>query len=519
MSTVAEFIASLGLEPDEESFHRGDKLLEGIKKGLEILGVVEGARAIKEMIGSTVELGASLVDTSQKVGIGVESLQFFGYVASKNGSSMEGFTDAVKHLSKNIDEARQNGGNAAQAFSRLGIDVSSAAFKHMDLDQQMELVAKRLSMLPDGITKTALAMEIMGRSGADQIATFNDLGKNADELHKTFEEFGGGLSHEQAEQLKGFDDQVKTAKMGLGQFKDQIIAAVVPALGGLVDSFMEWMRANKEAIKEVSERVAEFAVQVIHGFAAVGGAIAKAIAWLEDHKNIAIAALLGLGAAIAAFAVQAAIEWAIAFWPLTLVAGVIAVTSLAIKKLLEWFAGGPISWSKMYAELKQGLVDIEDWFLSIPSKIKGAFDAAWQGIKDAAKAAFEAILNLPVLKQLIQIYEFFTKKQTAKEKEEYEEFKKNLPQNQIAGAVSNTVDNAKSIASGVVDGIGSFLDPSRSMQKAQNSAPISNTISINVTGVGDMDADQLSQKIKDHVTDAIEETHRSALSALTGGQR
>ncbi len=78
---------------------------------------------------------------------------------------MEVLTDAVKHLSKNIDEARQNAQSCCAAFSRLSIDVSSAAFKHMDLDQQMELVAKRLSMLPDGITKTALAMEIMGPLG------------------------------------------------------------------------------------------------------------------------------------------------------------------------------------------------------------------------------------------------------------------------------------------------------------------------------------------------------------------
>lgn len=519
MSVVAEFAAMLGLEPDEKSFEHGEKLLEGIKKGLEVLGVIEAVHEVREFIGSTVELGASLVDTSQKVGIGVESLQFFGYVATKNGSSAEGFSDAVKHLSKNIDEARQKGGETGAAFTRLGIDVNGAAFKHMNLDEQMELVAKRLSALPDGIAKTSISMQIMGRSGADLIPTMNDLGKHAGELHAAFDEMGGGLKQEQAEALKEFDDKTKTARLGLGMLKDQIVTAIVPALSDLVDSFMSWMRANRDAINEVAAKVADFAVMVVHGFGTVGAELAKAVAWFAKHKDLTIAILIGLGAAIGAFAVEAAVQWALAFWPLIAVAGIVAAVALAVKKLMEWFAGGPITWSKMYSELKQGLKDIEEWFLDIPDKIASAFDRAWEAIKGAAKKAFEWIVNLPVIKQLIEVYDYFAHPAS---KAQIDEMRKQMPGYEIAKAAGGAIDTAGSAISGAWNKVkGLTTQDIFAPQSAQQSAPIVSSPEINITihNAQDMNSDELSQKIKDHVTDALEESHRGAFAALTGGVR
>lgn len=407
-SIVGDFAARLGLVPDEASWAKGDKLLAGIKMGLEALGAYELIHGAKEMIGSVVELGSTLNDTAQKTGISVEGLQFYGYVAKQNSSSIEELTQSSDKLSKSMaDSAKTGSGPAVDGLELLHLSFSK--INAMSPDQRIQAIATALAKMPDGAKKTAIAMDLFGRSGAALIPTLNDLGANGDALKKKFEDLGGGMSTQQAAQLDEFGDNIDSAKYSLTALKNTIVIAMLPALKSMLASFQEWIATNKATIAATVEGITTLMGYVFEAIGTIARGFAQSVAWLQEHTDVMYALLTGLGAAIAAFAVQAAIEWAIAFFPFVAIVGVIALVTLGLKKLFDYFTGGTSSWSEFLEEIRNQFVELGDFIWSIPDKIESAFGRAWSAIKAGAKAAFEWIINLPVIKQLIAVYNYFTK--------------------------------------------------------------------------------------------------------------
>lgn len=383
---VAEFFASLGLFVNEKSFAAGEKALGGVRSGVLKLGAAIGGalgvHALEEMVLGTVDLGGQLNDTSQKVGIAADQLQFYGYVAKLNSGSMEGLARTVQFLARNLDEAQKGTGEAADGLKALGISVNDPKFKNLTVDQKFEAIAKKLAAMPDGAKKTAIAMQVFGRAGAELIPTLNDLGKNADKLHEDFEAFGGALTNEQVGQLDDFGDSIDRMKVQLGQLKNQAVVAVLPLLQDALQSFTEWVKENKETIMGGLRAAIYAVVEVLK-------ILGETFMFLAKHKDFA-EALAIIGAAMYAWfnPIQALIVALIAiihYWP-----------QIARAARSAW------------QSVKNAIAEAWDWIKSIPIRIAGAFLRAWESIKSAAKAAFEWILNLPVIKQLVQLYKYFT---------------------------------------------------------------------------------------------------------------
>ena len=506
MTVVAELFAKLGLLPDHESWEKGDRLVEGIKASIEGLISREAVRGLKEMVMGVVDLGSQLNDTAQKTGQSVEGLQFYGFVAKLNSGSAEEMSFAVAHLSRNLAEAAKGTGGAADSLKKLGIAVNGKDFKNADVDTKVRKIAEAMAKLPDGTEKTAIAMGLFGRSGAQLIPTLNDLGKNGDELKSKFEALGGGLTKEQTVALDDFGDEVDMAKFSLGALKNQIVTGMLPALKSMLDSFMAWVTGNKEGIKEAAAAVAEAMGYVLNAAATVGAGIATAVQWLRDHVDIATAIVIAFGSILAIFAIDAAAAWLIAFWPVVLISAAIAAVILALKKLGDYLSGGTRSWSEFFDEVKSQFSKLGDWFLDIPDKIGSAFSSAWEAIKSGAKAAFEWILGLPVIKQVKQLYDYFTKGDAARTAE---------------NPYGSTGPGGEKY-SGVTDRLtGGSISSISAMQNGGNTPPLEVTMhqQITINPSAGMDETKLGEKVNDHVKDGINEHFQKAFDAFKGGKR
>lgn len=390
---VAELFATLGLIPKESEWAKGDKLIEHLHHALEVFVGVEAIKGVYEMVHGVVELGSALNDTAQKSGLSVEGLQFYGFVAKQNSATMEELAGAVTKYSRGLDEAKTKGsGPAAEALQRLGISVSDTKFKTMSLDGQVQLISDKLAKLPDGTTKTALAMDLFGRSGASLIPTLNDLGKNGDELRKKFEELGGGLSGKQAADLDEFGDEMDRAKFSLGTLKNQVVAQMIPALRDMLHEFMAWLKANRELIATSITGVLRGLITAVEWAGKALGVLVSIIQWLADHKEVTAAILGALGGVIAAFAIEAAINWLIAFWPLVLVIGVIAAVILAVQKLWHWIKDGDDVAARTIRKMIGWLRDLVSFVVDTAKTIKKGFEDA-----------FNWLINTPIVKGLIAL--------------------------------------------------------------------------------------------------------------------
>jgi hypothetical protein len=140
-----------------------------------ITALFEAFHFITEAIESTNEYGEQVRIASQKTGVAVEELQALQAAAYLADIDVTELTSGLGKLSKNLQEVATGGkGPAATAMTALGISATDATGKLRPMEDVMKDVAEKFATMEDGTTKTALAMDLFGRSGANLIPFLNE---------------------------------------------------------------------------------------------------------------------------------------------------------------------------------------------------------------------------------------------------------------------------------------------------------------------------------------------------------
>lgn len=402
---VAEFAAALGLNIDETSFSRGDRLMGGLKRAVTFFLGVEAVRGLRNMVQGVADVGDAAAKTARKVGISAEAFQEYSYASKLAGADGEQFKIGLEHLARALDELRiSTAGPVAQSFRDLGISLDDPAVKAHDLDAILLKLADKFQKMPDDGRKTAIAMNLLGRSGAELIPL---LDQGADGIQKAREEarkLGIVMSGKTAHAMEEFNDQQTRVKAAFEGIKVQIVTALLPALKQLVDKTLEWVKSHHEVISSALK--AGIAVLII-AFKVLAVAVQGAAAifdFFSQHADLAQAVLIALGAVITAFAIQAAIDWLIAFWPVPLIILAIIGTIGWVKLLWSLIKKGAHYVAEAWRYLKDKVVDFAEYVfglqLMIWEKLKGvgeaikkAFGDAWDWVKKKFDDTVDYISN------------------------------------------------------------------------------------------------------------------------------
>lgn len=278
---------------------------------------------------NALDAGASMYDMAQKTGISVESLAKFKKAASTSGTDLESVARASQKLSKGLYDAATTGkGPAASALATLGISAKDAAGKVRNADAVMLDIATKFKSMPDGAAKTALAIQLFGRAGADMIPMLNMGGDAIDRLSSKMTTAFAQKADQYKDKLAALQSKVS----GLGL---DLMVALLPALEKITDAVIAGFNAFTQLPAPVQGLIAGFALLVIT-LTALSPVIASVITVFE-----ALAAL-ELGAAVAgwiAAAVSGSAGIAAAFGGLLMWIG-----STFIPALLAFFSG-PVGWT------------------------------------------------------------------------------------------------------------------------------------------------------------------------------
>ena len=197
------------------------------KIGAALSAVGAGAAlGIQRNLTAIDDLGKS----AQKIGIPVDELSRLAYAADLSGLSMEGLETAVGRLSRQMNDARAGTAEAVDAFAQIGVAATDSEGNLRPATDVLADIAERFREMPDGAEKTALAMELMGRSGANLIPLLNG---GADALRAMTEEadaLGIVITPEMFKNAEAFNDNItrlKTTFAGLGV---QITGQLAPVL-------------------------------------------------------------------------------------------------------------------------------------------------------------------------------------------------------------------------------------------------------------------------------------------------
>jgi len=335
------------------------------------------------MTKKTLDAGNEMFNLSQKTGVSVEALARFKKAASTSGTDVETVAKAITKLSKGMLEAAQTGkGPTASALQSLGVSATDASGKLRSADAVMLDIATKFKAMPDGAQKTAMAMQLFGKSGAELVPMLNLGGEAIDKMKVK-------MTTAFAQKADEYSDKLTALGGKVGSLGADIAMTLLPVLDKLADGItavVDWFNKLDPGIRNAIVAVSLFAIS-FGAIATVVGAVVGALGTIGGAIAGVTAALGGasIGATIAGWlpvvvstigGIIAALGGLVTFITGTLVPGILAVvtgpvgiTVLLLAAIVALFVAfrEPImnflSWA--WENIVAGFQKIADWYLNV----------------------------------------------------------------------------------------------------------------------------------------------------------
>jgi hypothetical protein len=292
----------------ETDTKRAEKRLQGMLRTAEVQGrligdaISNGLKTAVQAFDQLISAAANFKDLEESVGATAEDIASLSTAAATAEVSMEAITAASIKLTKGLVGVDDESKAVGAALQALNLDIES--FKRLDPVGQYEAVGKALSGFADGAQKTAVAVALFGKSGAEQLRVF-----------KALEEQGGRqviLTQQQIDLADQYADsqarQISILKQYAASAATDLLPAIndlITAAAGLVREFAGIDSAGKKLAGE--SPVKEFADSAVDALAFVVDA-GQGVARIFDVIGTSIAARAAQVAQVAQGEFKAAVE-------------------------------------------------------------------------------------------------------------------------------------------------------------------------------------------------------------------
>ena len=207
-------------------------------------GLSTAAAAVAASIGAvTVKSGkwADDINTMSKVySIGTKELQQYSAAAELVDVDVETIAKSHVKLEKTMMSASKGTGASAEAFEKLGVDVTNADGSLREGDAVWQDTISALGNMENETERDAIAMQLMGKSAAELNPLIEDGGKTYKQVSDTLSKYGlDFIDQETLDQANEFNDSLDTIKaVGMVAFQQlgtQLAAYLAPAMEKVVD--------------------------------------------------------------------------------------------------------------------------------------------------------------------------------------------------------------------------------------------------------------------------------------------
>jgi hypothetical protein len=364
----------------------GIKGLAGAAGGL---GGALGALVPAVSVAGMAALAKGAIDTadnfakmSAKTGASVEQLSKFKQAADLGGSSIEEVGNSMLKLNRALGTGE---GPAIEALKTLGINANNANGKLKSTDAIMLEVADKFKAMPDGANKSALAMDLFGKSGANMIPMLNGGSKAIDGLNAT-------MTTKFAKAAEVFNDRITTIQAKLMELGVQLADVLMPVFNGLM-SLIETIVSAIGGLPGPIQAIILSVVALTAALVILAPAISAIISIAGVLAGLKIGATIAGWAALAGpaiTAISAAFSGLLAFLTGTLLPGLLA------------FFSGPVGWTvlavaavvAMVVLFRKPLTDFAAWLWEWGKPISSFWAGLWNGLVNVVNTAATTIKSV-----------------------------------------------------------------------------------------------------------------------------
>lgn len=257
-----------------------------------------GLHYLENFAHGLISASSAIIGTSERLGISKAAVQELGFAAKIAEADVGTLETGLKFLQQNSAQAAKGSKGDAKAFSDLGVSVKDASGNVKNADVLFEEVADAISKLPTDAAKTAAAMQLFGRSGAQLLPILKLGGQGIRDLRAEAKALGGGLSDEVIEEADAFEDNLTRLDFAMQGLKSVIGNILLPVFS----VFTEAMTKGVSAIKKLWTETKYLQTFAIVAFTALAAHSARAAASVALDWIVAAAPFIGLAVAVGVFA-------------------------------------------------------------------------------------------------------------------------------------------------------------------------------------------------------------------------
>ena len=185
------------------------------------------------------KFGDSVATLAIKYNTSTAAIQKFQYMAELTDTSVETVTGSITKLTRSMSGAQDGTGAAAEAFAKLGINVTNGNGSLRSANAVFAEAIDALGRVGNATERDALAMEIFGKSAAELNPLIAQGSERIRELANEAENSGYVLSDKMIAILAEGDDATQRLSNSMDGFKNTLGALVTPAVTVFKDVLSE----------------------------------------------------------------------------------------------------------------------------------------------------------------------------------------------------------------------------------------------------------------------------------------
>ena len=208
-----------------------------VKGAAAALGGALSVGAFAGWIKGAIDAADEMSDLSQRTGLATNDISGLQIAFKMGGMQAEALQGNMSKLNRGIADG-------SAAFEAMGLSTRNADGSLKSTRQMLGEVADKFAGYQDGAAKSALAMDIFGKSGADMIPMLNGGSQALDEFDALARKLGLTLDEDVVENAGKFNDTLDLVSMGTQGVARQVAAQLLPTLSGLAGQFFESMTSG-----------------------------------------------------------------------------------------------------------------------------------------------------------------------------------------------------------------------------------------------------------------------------------
>lgn len=253
------------------------QLAKGAAGALAAIGAGMAVGVLANFVKQAIDVTDAVSDISQRTGVAIKDIAGLQLWFQIGGAEAGEFEGAMIKLANKI-------ATGADEFKRIGVATRNADGSLRSSVEVLSDSADAFQKLQDNSAKTALAIEIFGKSGATLIPILNSGSEGLREMTEMADKLGLTFDQNTVDAAGAFNDTLDflgLAAQGVGR---QLAAQLLPALNSVAGSFLDFVvkgdgvKKMAEGISAVLKTLYTVGVSVYTVFKTLGNTLAAAAA-------------------------------------------------------------------------------------------------------------------------------------------------------------------------------------------------------------------------------------------------